>query len=146
MAIDIDELRRLAARGMTGPQIAKAMGVGTTVVWAAALCHGVLLKRGRRARGLLSEHDEEIAALYAAGMSMEKIGERFGWSYQAVRERLIALGIERRAALTKAPLAPSADAEMAAMREEGATLGEIAECFGVSIERARQRIARHRAK
>lgn len=71
MSLDIDELRRLAARGMTGPQIAKAMGVGATVVWAAALCHGILLKRGRRARGLLSEHDEEIAAM----APLELVGE-----------------------------------------------------------------------
>lgn len=145
-ALDESELRRLADAGLTGAEIAAAMGLKPATVRAAAWHRGILFARGSRARGLLSDHDDEIAKAHRDGLSPGAIAKALGWSRPAVRERLVALGLlVPRHHRKGRRVDVSADAQMAAMRDQGATLQQIAEHFGISRERVRQRIARHKA-
>lgn len=146
-ALDESKLRKLAGAGLTGTEIAAAMGSTPSAIRAAARYRGILFARGSRARGLLADHDDEIAKAHRDGLSPGAIARTLGWSRPAVRERLVALGLlVPRHHRKGRHVDVSADAQMVAMRDQGATLQQIAEHFGISRERVRQRIVRHMAR
>lgn len=89
-------------------------------------------------------NDSDIAAAYAAGDSTLAIGRRDGRSSQAIRQRLLRMGVTIRSRREANPQTGMTDAEVKALLDARVAQVEIARRAGVSRQRISARVARIR--
>lgn len=93
--IDAETLDRLAERYTAGESLHV---LAAELGFERALIAELLRERGIAVRYRIVSDDDivEAAALYEAGLSLKRVGERFGVSANAVQDAFIAAGIRRR--------------------------------------------------
>ncbi len=125
---------RVATGYQSGMTLKEAgASVGRSIAWA----HRALVRTGvpRRIQRRAASTSEMIA-LYQAGLSNTKIGDRLGVSDFCVRQRLAKAGVKRRHR-TPVPIS-----KIIEMREAGLTLVRIAEVIDVTPQSISRRLTR----
>lgn len=82
--LDIENLRALAADGLSQTEAAERLGVSQPTVCRAANSHSVVFRDGRRKFAGVDQRAAPMAALYRAGYTLQQIGAQ----YQLTRERV----------------------------------------------------------
>lgn len=75
---------------------------------------------------------EEMAELYRKGLSLQQIGERFGMTREAVRQRLQKAGVDRRSNKIEPQVGKIDESELRRLYGSGESLSEIGKHFAVS--------------
>jgi DNA-binding NarL/FixJ family response regulator len=79
------EVLRLAGEGMMQKDIAERVGLSQSRVWQILSDAGLVFDHTKRREALAAKR-AELAALYAAGMTLQAIGDRYGLTRERVRQ------------------------------------------------------------
>ena len=93
--LTVVEVARLTAAYQEGAgvyELAIDFGINRNTVSSILRNNGAELRR----RGLSAEDTAEAAVLYQAGWSLARIGDRFGYSAETIRQALHRFGVRRR--------------------------------------------------
>jgi transposase-like protein len=124
-------------QGMTAPQVAKRIGVGSTTVYRILKQHGItpsdLMRRGVRGkanRRFTDAQEAMIALAYQEGASMDALGREHGVDRMTIRNVLKRQGIGRRRPGPGArSFTPEQVADMAQRWQSGESQATIAAAY-----------------
>lgn len=93
----VDELKRLAAEGKAGPEIAAAMGVTVRTVYRVSKKHGLSVNREKIIREITESDVGRMARLYEEGHApLRDIAVEYGTTPKRVQRLLVKRGVKMR--------------------------------------------------
>ena len=134
---NIENIRALAADGLTSLEIAGRLNICQPYVKALAKKHNIALAAKPK---IASARAVQLQALAAEGLTRTQAAERLGLKYLTVTKYALEYQIEfKRSGLAVATIRTR---QMAALYQSGKTLQEIGTQYGITRERVRQLITR----
>jgi len=145
---DLRAVARLHRRGMSGPEIARRLGISLRAAYYRLEKAGVTRRRKTAARNRLSERElSRTARLYAQGLSLGKVGARLGMTREGVRYRLEEAGVRRRPRSWPRPRIGMAELKgVAELYATGICATEVARRMGMTAAMVLHRLHKHGVK
>jgi len=135
--LPVDQIASDYQSGMSPKQLAKKYGVSEVVIRSRLKEAGVR-KITAKERNMMNAPMEQIISDYQSGMSLKKLGEKYGVSNNTIRKRLIEAGVQQERRGRK-----KIDTPMAQIwfdYESGMSPKDLGEKYGINHQTIRNRL------